>query len=712
MKNNLFIFLLILSTISIKASDWNKFGILGECNTANSQFETLKFDKAGNLSSFIFKFSDSKIESVGSVQQTKDGYKGLCKILDDGENYTGSYQITMGAQGITKFYLKYDDSDDGTLTSTYTYDSNKVLIKRVDDEVWWEVDSYSLETDAAARARKADAVIEAATRACARNPLDFNGNVRRMEAARNKAAAILAGTDASIKTKKTKKTSKATVLFSDYQKDRFNNWISRKVIVNNNTYNERRDIDYTDEFLSRYEWERLKQSDNMRAIEMFAMNKKTTKQYKQIASEYWNSNILPKIAKDNNNNPDSLFYAAFSPIASKEISNKALDTARRNFYDNQVMKERDFNKVRDMASMKVRDQDVFDFNYKNMIESRAEQLRNDSINYLVNEAQNYFSSGQMNLASQLAKDALAIDEFNHQAQDIAAHADFNIIEAKEKNGTITDDDYIEFCNFHKSSTYSTAVADKLVDHAINKKGDYKNRKVFESFPGYLSEFQKMSLPISNKANSKLSNAIDKSNMELAGGRLIHFGIGLALGGSTASEFRFETALSLLFGRFSSPINAQISFGYGYVDGPSGDNKANITVNNLIFPLMLRWNFYRKYRPDILGGKGSVNTFYLAAGAQLSLLCNAHLNFSSQDKDYTSLSKDFFSKTMLSPKIAIGAHFSKIYEIEVFGIINSGSLYKIDYLRQIGADEILGQNAFNSLSKKNTIQIGGVFRLVF
>ena len=711
MKKFFFLVLLpLLCSLVVNASDWSKFGIKGECIKASSQFETLNFDNNGNLTGFILVITGSRIESTGAIQTVKNGFTGKCKIYENNTTETGSYQITIGPNGITKLSVKYDDGS--TLTSTYSYNSNGLLVKRIDDAMWWEEDSYSLETDAAARERKAQAVIDAAYKAAARKPLDIAGNARRLEAAERKAAAILAGTDVKVKTKKTKKTAKETVVFDSYKSDEFNNWTYRQFKDDDGNHNENREIKYTDDFLCRIQWEKLKQSGNLKAIEMFAMNNRTTEKYKKIASEFWNSNILPKIARQDNNNPDSLCYAAFSPVANKETSDKALNMARRDIYDNQVMQERDFNKVKAISTLKVRDQEIFDLDYKNRIDERAEQLRNDSISFLLKQSENALSSGQLSLASQEAKKLLVIDELNYQAKEIASKADFMMIENKEKAGSVTDIDYINFCDYHKDSPRAKTVADKYAQYAINKKSQYKKDGNYDSYPSYLNGVLAKDLPMSQNARADLSKNSEKSRIELASGRPIGFGVGFAFAGSTGNDFRFEIGPMLRLGRLSSPINAQVSLAYGYSSGNSnGEKGPNLTSSRFLIPVMLRWNFVRKLKEmDKLDEY--IMTCYLAAGAQLSIPLGGKLNYSSEQDDYVKLEKDFLSKTYISPKIAIGVHGLKYFELELFGIYHTNSLYNKDNLFSIGADELLGQKLFDKNTKKPQIQIGGAFRIVF
>lgn len=700
MKKYYLFFILLFITISLEAADWKKFGLSGKCHSASSENEILRFDDEGNLIEFTLKTSVGSVESQ-SLTTTYNGFEGECYVKED--CITGYYILIIESNGISSLYVTYENNDEltTTITCTYLYDSNGLLIKRTDEKIWSEyIDNYYYRAKVQELEKEAQEIMKNAYKMCNKHPNDAKKNNKILKEAEKRATNILSQKDNIPLQIIIEKNINNTVYFSNYEIDNYNNWISRGYTSNNSyTYkNEKRKIEYTHDFTDNSEWEKIKNSGDLKAVEEFAKSYKTSYKYETIAIEYWNSHILEEVEKVYNNDIKILCDVYLNSIANEEIKQKALTIIRKNAYENIVLIETDFTAVMKMTSMTIRGIDIFDDNYKTLIELHSNKLRQDSIKKLIDKAENELLINQLPEACNTANNILFIDNDNNRAKEILAEAYFGILEEKEYNGTITYEDYISFFEINKGSKYDIIVGNKLTKYALSQENYYIKNNLFYEYYYYLSNIEnnyQMDDEINNSLRSKMLYIKKKADKKQKidhfwgldnknHGKLIGFG-GEGTVGYTLNNFDDDMRIGLFgfyfrFGYLSGFINGYTGIlldcrGYNY------DAQGRLT-----FPLMLRCNFLRE----------SNHAFYLAGGMQLSIpLVNSK----------NDVLKNIRTNNQFFPRISIG-YAGKHSEIELYGIIENKAYYNKDKLIDAGIDKIIDSESFDKATNNyNRFHLG-------
>ena len=740
-----FAIIILLTTVSITANDWKNFGVKGQCSRVSSDNEKLSFDEDGNLTEFWFNTSYGSVESQ-SIIALPNGFEGECTIRESYSSYSGQYTITLGSDGITQLEVTYDDNDDNqvTIISSFGY-SNGNLSDRTDNKQWYEMEeNHSSDYEREQLYNRAQGILKRAMKECAKHPRDTNRNNRIMNEARKEASEVLQQIDEIPSQLLSENHSSTTVFFTDYSFDKFNNWIKRSYISEGNysKENENREISYTRDFTDNAEWEKVKNKNDLKAIEQFAKNSSISQQYRTIAAEYWNNNIIDKIQRIDNNNIDSLLYVINNSISTQETIEKAMSILRQEVYQNQVLNCNDFSQVMEMKSMTINGITIFDEKYQSLIESQSNQLRQDSINNMVYKAETELYYNKNKEAIKTAKKVLSIDNDNQRAKEIMAEANFKIIEEKEKNGTIGKNDYFGFFKTNRGSQYDLQVGNKLAQYAISQEENYnKNKSDYYSF---LSSILNNNYPMNNELKNQLRSWVDKYeskertkrrfnnffgfNRE-GEGHLVSVGPEFNLGLNIKSvEFKVGAGLAARIGYVNHRFNLQVGAIYEYTtkiymnrykEVVNNDNSStqkfinnesrptfpnhHLTTGRLVIPLMLRWNLVNVDDYD------NTLNFYLGGGVQFSLPLHGKAKIND---DVENLSYDNLRGFMISPRLALGLG-SQDFECELFSTFINNSLFNRDKLIDAGIDQFIGEKYFDKQTIKGTqVHIGLSMRYLF
>lgn len=743
MKKKLLLSLLLATSLMSYADDWSKLGYKGSGTKSaisgnNSGTESITFDNSGNLLGITTNRYGASF-STNSLTPNSSGFSGTCTT----EGFNGKITITTGKYGIVKINIKYDT---GSLTVTNSYDSEGKLSKKVYDESWYTEEELTFESNVEEEAARLYRNQQAsANRMYERQQANANklyedyqkallsGDPRKIKKAQDayekasrdnandymneserNANRYMSNARAGFKKKKVKHTKHNVYYFSDYDFDEFGNWTTRTVKEESSSSltKDNHEVQYTNEFLSEYYWNKLKDSGNFRAIERFALKSTTTEKYKKIAQDFWNANILDAVAKVDNNHCDSLCKIAFRPIAYQDVTNKALNIARKDIFDNQVMLERDFNKVLLFKNKKMSGKEIFDTNYKQKIDQRSSQLRSDSIAFLINKAENEIAKKQNAEASKTSRGLLLIDDNNARGKELAATSEFNLLEEKENNGIVIDKDYDLYRLMNVGSQYDAAVADKHIMYAINRKKEFKDQKRMCDFRNYLDSLSY--LPMTESVTSRYKKAKKNATYSCEHGSFINVGIGGFAGYSFGNEYHVGGEIGARLGYLCNILNVYIAGKYSYSAGfnsmdsqgkhnDDGTKDGYLTAQRITIPAILRLNVKPGYHSAI----------YLGLGAEYSIPINAKYIYynESLNKVESESDKKMLHKATIAPRFGIGVT-ARYLELELYGIYESGTLYDKEYLDKLGVESLIYKKQYDNQTDKGKLRVGLAVRLLF
>lgn len=426
--------------------------------------------------------------------------------------------------------------------------------------------------------------------------------------------------------------------FSDYKYDAHGNWIARKMETKDGkVITEVQMITYEPEFLSDYNWKLTEENGDLDKVEEFFMDTvKNTKTYRDKAYEYWNAHILAEMVEKYNNASDKLTHAASSKICSEENREKLLVIAREQIYQQQVLAERDYVKLRAMSELSDRDMKIFNVEYQNKILARSQSMYEDSITYLQDKIANELANKQYEEARTTSLHALTINANNETFLKLRAEAEYQLLMAKKENNTVTSADYKQFRTDNPNSLYDAEVA-KLYDRKYTR----ENRGRFYHI-GAAGEI-----------------SFGKGMFESTGG------LGVRLGWH-CSIINFYTGIQYGgFGVFSKGESSD-------ADEDTRTRGGHFTGQHMTIPLMLRFNFARSFTDNL----------YVGLGANFNVATQAYLGYADQDDNvHHFVDKNFYNKSaFITPRFAFG-YSGSFVEFEVFGLYELGDVVNVSLINR-------------------------------
>ena len=662
MKEKILVLLFLAVTMSAwgQTKDMTVFGFKGKVESAevDKMGNSFKFDKDGNIDGKFGEYdvNAGKWDWFEIQKRTKTGLTMVS------ENY-GKVTITIAKNKVTKMVFDgltnqkcvrtYSYSKDGTLASI-----QEVLTYYTEEGVEYGanvmgVDEYNRELE-----RLQQEYMEKMM-----NGMTQQAAQKWLEKAQRRLQDKLNGVSVNgyARKKKTKHTKTEKITFSNYAFDDFGNWVSRSYSMDGETGQQTQAIKYESLFWSEFYWSKLENEGNLRKIETFALNPNCHETYKRLAVDYWNQQILAEVEKVDNNNIDSLLHISKSPIINAENKETALNIVRENLYTNRVQPLRDYTEVSKMSNFIYGGISIFNLEYKNRINTLSNKLRADSINYLINKANEEFDHKNYSASLKTSKGILVIDNDNKFASNLCQEASYLMIIEKENNKSITEKDYIDFLNEY---TYSSHVQEINNNRALYASSLFDKNTTNE-------ELERVNALSTDDSTHKIVNKrYRKWKFKINHGRFLHVGIGgeFAVGGANTIA---GGELSLCFGYSAHVLNVTVGAKYNYLTStsqmfksPKEPGKGYFERQYLSIPLMLRANLKHGY-------KGAT---YFAAGAEINVATfSAKLRNVEDVKD-----NEFAYSTSVSPRIAFGGRILGI-ELELYGTYDARNPFNSDYI---------------------------------
>lgn len=625
MKKN-FIYSLIalmLCPSVMQAEDWSKLGFKGKVISAKvyrrgTSYGMYEFTSQGTLTRFM-PYEDFNFGPNITVSSSK---------IDN-----GCFTATLKNNNIS--LLKYNQDNGRVLTLEYIYGQNKQLsrLSKMETQKVTTVRHISASSQmnaAVSRASKLGAELKKLKPGSAA----YNKKLAEYQAAVNGASVKnIAGKN--VKETNTHVLWSAVEDYSDYKFDVFGNWIERKVEVDGFQTTEYQEIVYEPEFFSNYKWGVVEKNGNLDSVEVFFMDTLNyTKTYRDKAYEYWNANVLKVMEEKYQNASDKLTHAASSKICSDENREKLLVIAREQIYQQNVLTERDYVKLRAISELSDRDVKVFNAEYQNKILARAQKMYEDSVAYLQDKIAKELAAKQFEEAQATSLHALTIDSTNTTFLKQRADAEYQLLMQKKEGKVVTAADYKQFRLDNPNSLYDAEIAN-LYDRQYTR----ENRGSFYHI-GVAGEF-----------------ALGKGMFESTGG------LGLRLGWH-CSLINFYTGIQ--YGGFGVISTSESSD----ADEDTRTNGGVFTGQHLTIPLMLRFNFNRSYTDNL----------YVGLGANLNVATQAYLGYADENGEVHHFKdKSFYKKpAFITPRLAFG-YCGSFAELELYAQYELGDVLNTNWI---------------------------------
>ena len=666
--------LLALTQISTLAQDWDKFGLKGKVLEATVRTEgssdkgTTAFTEEGEL----------KVLSV----ETAWGIANFSSFDKHGNNYTGPIGTYNGTATLKQGRIGSISFSDGShkYVGNSTYGSNGFLQKTTMTVSWTTSSTEYVQSTASIDDNGVRALQEKI-----RQETDPAKKAKLMQQYQAAVSGARVNTQGGYTREKRQNHSQTyTRTYYNYKTDEFGNWTSRSFTdADGHMSVQTQTITYDPDFISSHEWNRLQQKGDLNAIEAFARLQSTTHTYRELAKQYWNERILTRVGnkqKYDENDLNALCAIAFSPIATTSTQDKALAIVRTTIYNEQVVPETDYQKVRQLADRQWDGNAIFDQMTRDRILARSEELRNGVMNELQQKVQTAFDQQQYSQAIEAADNLLAADPDNAYALDIKQEAAHRMLVAKEKAKTITELDYVNFIKQNPTSKY--------VPEAKNQRALLAS-KLMDSY----SESQRVrNLETTDEATRRtVLRRCNRQRFKEFRGQFFRMGFSFdgTMGPANAS---LGAGLSMRFGYFCSWVNVEVGAKYNYLTstpsitgGKHNYDGGFLDTHFLSVPVDLHINFARDWD----------YSWYLGLGAELGVAHFMSYFREKEPKSKTTKNNDIaYGDMRVSPKLSIG-YTGKSTEVELFALYDNDSPFDKDYVTHE-----YGPNTTKPLDKKS------------
>lgn len=692
------LFAFVASIAAMHADDYSTLGYKGKILKATIDGHAINFDNSGNVTGMVLPESD-RMRTIYNITRTSSGFTGRC---DDGFNVT----ITVKNGHISN--VVYNNGDNWTLS--YTYDSRGFLTKVVDSKTWYETVTEHHEGSANVDTQHYQTYNKRAQEAAKRGNVAEAQKYAKLASEAAKKANV--NVNQSYNTQYKKKQSRTwTGTFTNYKTDEYGNWTSRTKTENNgDSYTETQKIEYHPDFLSQKKWENeVKPFGNLDKIESFYNDPNTVPAYKDIAKKEWNSKVMGELQNRYDNKSEYLVSYAGKTIMDETNRQKCLEMAREDFCK-KAERERDFAKVRDFANMKSGNAVIFDNTLRNRLLKRSEELRADSVKYLMERANSSLASNDYASADKYAVNVLNIDPRNYSAAKLRSEAEYQLCLQKETAGSITEQDYVNFLNSNPGSSYTTTINDKRARYLADNFD--KNTTAAEAYTVARLPMSADTKEYVNKKVHKVEKQVKHNYFVANRGSFIHGGAAANMAfGKGALDWGIGAGFRLGWNR--SLLNAYVGYeiqNVRYVTMTTDENNkitdkiedgGRLNALRLNIPMALRLNFIHEYEKD----------FFLSAGVVYNVAIKGEYCYPDNNYDpIWTKDKDLLNKGTFSPRIGVG-YANRNFEAELYGIIETKGIYDEDYVDGIRQYYYLNDKIVDK-QLNGKFRIGFTFRYLF
>lgn len=639
--------LLITSSAMASAHDCNQLGFKGEVNSVdiiNHAYigipKTL-FTPSGDLQQLCLDVPYYDYIELTEISKVNGGFVGSWNGI----------KVTVYTSGdkISKATYTLDGK---SCTLTYTYNKEGFLAKVELKRKWTETETVLNAGSARINTNGYEYYWKKALEAAAKgNMTAYYSYWKKAKKAAESANVNVQQNSYSTRTVPRHDSSSRT--YTDYETDKFGNWISRKTGINND-FDEEQNIHYTNEWLDKNIWEKeVVPNANLDRIERFVNSEALSQTYKTMATKEWNRLFMSKYEQKTWGTEELIVYADKS-IMTQENRDTVLPPVRETIYSQNILPERDYSVLESMLN-KYKNSTVLNQDLNTKLTDAIAKLRTDSVNTLVKEGNALLAEKSYAEALKRARGAVYINPNSQEAITLSEESNYQLVLGKENAKTITDADYATFLDYNRNSKYVQDIKNRRTSFAYSLFNKETSIAEMERVMAFGAE-EAVAAPVAKKLKKA------KFREEHGGPWSFALSGGMNFKSKTKNIMPFNVGAGVRFGYMDWVLNGYLGAEYQQLEMDylkEDDTKADlIKVQRVTFPLILKINPFKMFGERIM---------YISAGGNYNLLIGAKYLGKKDNK--------IAYKSSITPRFAIGFNITPFIEAEMYYSMDKKVFYE-------------------------------------
>ena len=488
---------------------------------------------------------------------------------------------------------------------------------------------------------------------------------------------------------------------------------------------------YDSHYLGEFYWNKLKESQDLDALEKFYLNEGCDINYRTLAENRWNTIVLSVLENEYKNNTEEVIKFMGKEITSRENYAKMNELVSAAYYP-QATKIRDFSQLKKTINWKAKNGvKIFNKEYQNKILNLCDQLRADSIVFLKNKAQAEYDKALYTKAMETSNGILNISPNDQKALDLLDNSSYKQILKNVGAGTPNPNEMTQYLQTFPQGQHKAEVEDQYATYNLNVLKACEDEEAINKAGGMdLINFLR-SLPVNDlKLAKSVKKTADKKEFIIKRGDVLDFGLGVSAD--------FGPGMMGLFGEAGFRVGYLANFVNLYVGGRFGwmgsgvamckREDARQTINGGHFellrasvPVQLRLHLAKKYDSAWYLGLGADLNFNINSKIKLNGVASTSTNSAGQQVqtstgnprlDNTMLFKDknLVNKMTYSPRVALG-YSGSIFNFELYGVYDLKDTFNKEYLENNHIDNLVHPQFYDG-QVNNKWRIGAALRIMF
>ena len=526
------------------------------------------------------------------------------------------------------------------------------------------------------------------------------------------------------KVKTSKETYTRTVVYKDMEYDEVGNVIAFTEEVNGvdaeqkefaSTVRKQIKYIYDKEYLGEFYWNKLKDSDNLDALEQLYNNTLCSEQYRNKAAERWNAQIMSVLERNYGSDVNVMLKYMGKGITSKSNYNQMSNVVGAIYYEKAVL-IRDFNELKEAVDWQIEDgTKVFNAVYRDRILKRSNQLRADSVANLNNRAQTEIENRKYTKALSTIDAILAIEPDNIAAQELKQDCYYIKLMDNIQIGNPNPKEMEAYLETFPEGKYKEKVEDEYANYHLSLLKLNKGKEALESLGGLDLIAHIKNLPVNDEhLEKKLKRLSNKKEKMLRGDEVFDFNLGLnyeygpgVMGAYGEIGFRFgyhKNWVNLYVGGRFGLATSHKDIATQLSDIPDAEKGGYFRQTRATVPVQLRLNLARGYKAAMFLGLGADVNFNITTKVAGKSYREVVENVFPED------SKNWMNAITYSPRVSLGLS-SKVIEFELYGLYDLKDNFNKGYLDQINIAPYLKQDLYDA-QLKNKWRVGAALRFAF
>lgn len=641
--------LLLLMTCSAMASahDCNQLGFKGEVNSVNIinhayiGIPKTLFTPSGDLQQLCLDVPYYDYIELTEISKVNGGFVGSWNGI----------KVTVYTSGdkISKATYTLDGK---SCTLTYTYNKEGFLAKVELTRKWTETETVLNAGSARVNTNGFEKYLKKAGDAMAKGDIANYYKYKKLAEKAAKSARVNVQQN-SYSTRTVPRHDSNSRTYTDYETDKFGNWISRKTGINND-FDEKQTIHYTNEWLDKNIWEKeVLPSANLDRIERFVNSEALSQTYKAKATEEWNRLFMSKYEQESWG-PEKLIEFADKSIMTQENRDTVLPPVREIVYSQYIVPQRDYAVLESMLS-KYKKSTVLNQDLNSKLTDAIAKLRTDSVNTLVKQGNALLDEKSYAEALKRARGAVYINPNSQEAITLSEESNYQLVLEKENAKTITDADYATFLDYNPNSKYVQDIKNRRTSFAYSTFNKETSIEEMERVMAFGAE-DAVAAPVAKKLKKA------KFREEHGGPWSFALSGGMNFKSKLKNIMPFNAGVGVRFGYVDWVLNGYLGAEFQQLEKEyrteDGSKASLVKAQRVTIPLLLKINPFKMFGTRVL---------YLSAGGNLNMLIGA--------KHLDKTDKSIAYKTTITPRFAVGFNITPYIEAEMYYSMDKKVFYE-------------------------------------